>query len=181
MGHLRRDSGGGNLRGDSSAQCTDVLVYAHQRIPEHHDYHRGPRTRITALTKKGDLDGTDHPDDSGGAGHGCGNLGRVLRRKSLDSAHDRATQAAATDGHFPGGDDDRGLSRHDWRRSGVGSLDMELPQAVLVDTADQPIPQQAHDLRVRRFFFLLNEFLNSYKIQLVFAPQTQISCRQRKT
>jgi len=63
----------------------------------------------------------------------------------------------------------------------LGSLDMELPQAVLVDTADQPIPQQAHDLRVRRFFFLLNEFLNSYKIQLVFAPQTQISCRQRKT
>jgi len=35
-----------------------------------------------------------------------------------------------------------------------------------VGTADQPTPQQAHDLRVRRFSFLLNEFLNSYKIQI---------------
>src|SRR3989338_4175618 len=111
----------------------------------------------TILIERSTNDGTDHSDDSGGAGHGRGNLGRVLRGKSLDSAHYRATQATATDGHFPGGDDDRGPSRYNWRRPGVGSLDMELShQAVLVDTADQPIPRQAHDLRVRRFSLFLN-------------------------
>ena len=138
------------------------------------------KTAHFKLKERSTNDGTDHSDDSDGDGHGRGNLGCVRGRESSGSAPVRAIQSSATDGYLPGFDDHDVFRRHDRRRSGVGSLDMELPQAVLTGPASSPFPQQAHDL-TGTALFLLNEFLNSCRIQLCLLRKLKFSCRQRKT